>query len=253
MAWPYFPQGVLRCVLSLVVTVQSECCVEVVKVRLIWVNVWKAQLTVCKKPVRSMKQKSRVVRLVRWDDDLWEIQFGDVLTTAKKGQFTMLQPRREHISECIGRVRLDCRVEMGQGELFLGFPRQSTALFYINKLNTVTTCKQSMSGLYNFAEDWYTQWRQAGWYIARQDGSNRCRVSLDLSWPMTHCHDFITFYSIVIPCTYPGFWVTTLLGCAILCNNSHSTYYDLVMNHLIYFIISWYHVTLSNVTLLLCL
>ena len=34
---------------------------------------------------------------------------------------------------------------MGQGESFLGFPRQFTALFYTNRLSAVTTCEQDMS------------------------------------------------------------------------------------------------------------
>jgi hypothetical protein len=70
----------------------------------------------------------------------------------------LLQPRREHVSRCLGGLRSHWKVEMAQGESFLGFPRQFTVLFYTNKLNAVTTCEQGVSGPYNFAEGWYTWW-----------------------------------------------------------------------------------------------
>jgi hypothetical protein len=52
--------------------------------------------------------------------------------TPSRGMFITVevsQPRGEHVSECPGTVRSHCRVEMGQGESFMGFPRQFTALF----------------------------------------------------------------------------------------------------------------------------
>jgi hypothetical protein len=57
--------------------------------------------------------------------------------TAKPSK--MSQPMGEYVSECLERVRSHCEVEMGQGEVFLGFPRQFTALFYTKILNAVTT------------------------------------------------------------------------------------------------------------------
>ena len=95
-------------------------------------------MVVCNNPVHSVAREKRTVRSKGGDEDLSDVQV-DRLATARKEQFTMSQPRREHVSECLGRVRSHCEVEMGQGESFLGFPRQFTVLFYTKILKAVTT------------------------------------------------------------------------------------------------------------------
>jgi hypothetical protein len=62
------------------------------------------------------------------------------------------QPRREHVSKCLGEVRSHCRAGMQQGELLLGFPRRYTALLYTKKLNSVSNHEHNISGLYNYTE-----------------------------------------------------------------------------------------------------
>jgi hypothetical protein len=93
-------------------------------------------------------------------DGAWSLQGVPSLNQAR-----LSQPRGEHGSKSPGGLRLHWKVEIGQGELFLGFPRQFTALFYTKKLNAITICDLSMSRLYNFVGKWF-----AWWCVCRSDG-----------------------------------------------------------------------------------